>query len=238
MARQVIGPVEAGTKPGSTRLSAVRRTSCWRSRGSHRSPEIQPGPMLEALAAQLDAEHRLFDDLKQTLADAKRPEAVFSDEQVDAIGRRLLSSCQTWSRSLVRAALWRSWAALSAIVLGALIVGGLESWLAFGRPSNEQCHDEHGGRWCGYWVPPTDRGGAMTGGKPPCDILHNCSAGWDHIAALPAMFLAGGLAGVLIFWWHTTEGSLNWPQRAIVFGPVAIGLFCGWHWVATFDRWL
>jgi hypothetical protein len=77
----------------------------------------------------------------------------------------------------------------------------------------------------------------MTGVAPPCWLLHNCSEGWDHIVALPAMFLAGGLAGVLIFCWHTTEGSLGWPQRAIPAGLIAFALFCGWHWIATLDRW-
>jgi hypothetical protein len=88
------------------------------------------GPVLEALAAQLDAEHRLFDDLKRTLSEVRRPEAVFTDKQVDDVGRRLLGACQVWSAGMVRASIWRSWAALAGALGTVLVIGaGGGYWL-------------------------------------------------------------------------------------------------------------
>jgi hypothetical protein len=116
--------------------------------------ELQHDPIrhpIRALAVHLDAQQRLFNDLQRTL-DTRQPAAVFTDKQVDDVGRRLLGSCQAWSAGLVRASLWRSWAAMAAIVLAAVIVGGVASWLAFGQPLDTQCRDERGGRWCGYWL--------------------------------------------------------------------------------------
>lgn len=82
----------------------------------------------------------------------RQPPAVFTDAQVNDIGHRLLGACQMWSRNLMRASLAKSWAVMAAVVLGAMLVGGVVSWLAFGQPLDTQCRDERGGRWCVYWL--------------------------------------------------------------------------------------
>ena len=78
--------------------------------------------------------------------------AGFTDGQVNDIGHRLLGACHMWSRNLMRPSLAKSWAVMAAVVLGAMLVGGVVSWLAFGQPLDTQCRDERGGRWCGYWL--------------------------------------------------------------------------------------
>jgi hypothetical protein len=107
------------------------------------------GPMLEALAAQIDAEHRLFEDLKRTLAEVKHPSAVFNDKQVDDIGRRLLGACQAWSAGLVKSSVWRSWAALAAIMLAVGGAGVGAGWWLHAPPSELACTDQSdGSRLC------------------------------------------------------------------------------------------
>jgi hypothetical protein len=67
------------------------------------------------------------------------------EAQPNGPGRRLLGSCQAWSRSLVQASLVRSWAALTATVLGALVIGiGIGMWLH--TPLSELAWWRSGGR--------------------------------------------------------------------------------------------
>jgi hypothetical protein len=127
--------------------------------------ELQNDPIrhpIQALSVHLDALLKLSSAHSQALT--RQSGAAFTDEQIDDIGRRLLSSCQTWSRSLVRASLWRSWATLAAIVLGAIVMGFGAGWwyrgpspivagLTGGTP---RCDDQaDGSRLC--WIPVWER---------------------------------------------------------------------------------
>jgi hypothetical protein len=115
--------------------------------------ELQNDPIrhpIRALSVHLDALLKVSMALSQV--PARQSGAALTDKQAEDIGRRLLGACQAWSGSLVRASLVRSWALLAATLLAAMLVGGLVSWLAFGRPLNEVCMDQNGGRLCGQWV--------------------------------------------------------------------------------------
>jgi hypothetical protein len=63
---------------------------------------------------------------------------AFTDRQIDDVGRRLLGACQAWSAGLVRASLWKSWAALAATVLVAVVLGfGAGWWLGSSREADK-----------------------------------------------------------------------------------------------------
>jgi hypothetical protein len=77
---------------------------------------------------------------------------------VAALGRLLIQKYRSEAQAIARATNRRAEAmragGLLAGIVVALLVGGVASWLAFGQPLNAQCHDERGGRWCGYWLTP------------------------------------------------------------------------------------
>jgi hypothetical protein len=92
--------------------------------------ELQNDPIrhpIQALSVHLDALLKLSTAHSQALT-RQSGGAAFTDEQVNDIGRRLLGSCQTWSRSLLRGALWKSWSAIAATVLIATILGFGAGW--------------------------------------------------------------------------------------------------------------
>ena len=127
--------------------------------------ELQNDPIrhpIQALSVHLDALLKLSTALSQVLT--RQSGAVLTDDQVDAIGRRVLGACQAWSRSLVRAALGRSWAALTATVLMAAVLGFGAGWLYRGdlptmaglSAGANKCEDRpDGSRLC--WIPVWER---------------------------------------------------------------------------------
>jgi hypothetical protein len=134
--------------------------------------ELQNDPIrhpIQALSVHLDALLKLSTAHSQALT--RQSGAAFTDEQVDDIGRRLLGSCQAWSRSLERAAMWRSWAALAAIVLAAIVLGFGAGWSYRGdlptiaglSAGANKCEDRpDGSRLC--WIPVWER---LPPGKGP-----------------------------------------------------------------------
>jgi hypothetical protein len=82
-----------------------------------------------------------------------RPAAVFADKQVDDIGRRLLGSCQAWSKGLVRASLWRSWAMIGVTVAVVFAAGAGAGWVLTKPASELQCADQSdGSRACWFYT--------------------------------------------------------------------------------------
>jgi hypothetical protein len=112
--------------------------------------ELQNDPIrhpIQALSVHLDALLKLSTAHSQALT--RKSGAAFTDEQIDDIGRRLLSGCQTWSRSLVRASLVKSWAILAAALLGASVLGVGAGWWLHTPPSELVCGDQaDGARIC------------------------------------------------------------------------------------------
>jgi hypothetical protein len=108
------------------------------------------GPVLEALAAQLDAEQHLIEDLKRTVAETMQPPAtVLTDKQVDQMGRRVMQGCEAWSRHLVRASYLRSWALLTAVLLGVAVLGFGAGWRSHAPVTELACTDQtDGSRLC------------------------------------------------------------------------------------------
>jgi hypothetical protein len=115
----------------------------------------------DAYAHVIEAQSAVLGELVEFVAEvrqARQPPAVFTDEQVGDIGRRLMGACQAWAGGMVRAANLRSWVLMLATVLGAAVIGGLGVWLAFGKPLDPVCVDiQGGGRICGEWTIPPGR---------------------------------------------------------------------------------
>jgi hypothetical protein len=128
--------------------------------------ELQNDPIrhpIQALSVHLDALLKLSTAHGQALT-RQSGGAAFTDQQIDDIGRRLLGSCQTWSRSLVRGALWKSWSAIAATVLVAAVLGFGAGWSYRGdlptiaglSAGSNKCEDRpEGGRLC--WIPVWER---------------------------------------------------------------------------------
>lgn len=106
-------------------------------------------PMFGALAAFAGVLAEAVQEIRQ----AKQPEAVMTDRQVAQLGRQVAGASNAAARDLVRAANRKSAAIQFATVLGAVIIGGLVTWLAFGKPAGTQClAGDKGGVYCVYWL--------------------------------------------------------------------------------------
>lgn len=122
------------------------------------------GPVLDALASQLGAQHRMTEAVRADLATLKAPTgAVFSDKQVEEMGRRLAGGCEVWAGSVRKALTLQSAALVVAAVAVTLVVGiGIgRFWLAPSAPEVTSCvraPQPSGGEAysCVFWVhPPT-----------------------------------------------------------------------------------
>jgi hypothetical protein len=111
--------------------------------------ELQDDPLrhpIQALAVHLDAMQKIT-VAGQTSGGTQQ--SALTDQQVDDIGRRLMVSCQVWSRSIVSASYWRSQATLAAVIVSvaALAFGG--GWWMHSPPSEMACADQaDGSRLC------------------------------------------------------------------------------------------
>jgi hypothetical protein len=120
---------------------------------------------LMALASFLRAQRQLHTNVVDTIEGAAaRQSAVFTDKQVDDVGRRLLGACQAWSKALVQSALVRSWAGLGTIMLVVAVLGFGAGWFYRGPAlivagitgGAPKCDDQaDGGRLC--WIPVWER---------------------------------------------------------------------------------
>ncbi len=107
------------------------------------------GHVIDAQIAVLGELAAFVDEVRQV----RQPAAVFSEQQVDELARRLAQSCAAWAGGAVRAANRKSVALMLAAVLGAAVVGGLVSWAAFGQPWHPVCVNiQGGGQICGAWT--------------------------------------------------------------------------------------
>lgn len=125
-------------------------------------PDDPLGPVVEALAdipAEVDlrigpalAEMRALTAAVEKIA-AQPAGTVLTDKQTDDIGRRLLGSCQAWSRGLVRASMWRSWALIGATVAVVFAAGMGAGWVLTKPASELQCADQSdGSRACWFYT--------------------------------------------------------------------------------------
>jgi anti-sigma-K factor RskA len=121
---------------------------------------------LQQLLKQAEKQsERQIAEFEALMAAAKQPPAGLTDKQAAAIGRQLLGGCEAWSRRLVRASLWRSWALLAVAALAVLVLGIGIGWRLYAPPAELTCADQtDGSRICYMYARlPTPQAGTARG---------------------------------------------------------------------------